>query len=239
MPNSKISQRQKGVGDLVLKDDISKAVEWEIDRYTDGSLGKGHIRGDVEHLATAAQDGWATLRLSPDEAAAVSIDTCTDGEASFTTMVPLVTPVVFEAASIVSYSLNSDDTLFSIEYRSPHADHLLVSLPTETMRNYLPLLQASYACSFVGRRNDFVFCHLSAMGNGDDRGSAFSVHQIRRWSTDGLLAAASPPSCCGIDRTSKGGGVPLKAVHGHSVRGHPAARQRGGIFHVAGHHRPA
>ena len=96
-----------------------------------------------EHLATAAQDGWAILHLSPDEAAAVSIDTYMDGEASFTTMAPVVTPVVFEAASIVSYSLNPDDTLFSIAYRSLHADQLLVSLPTEYMRNCLPLMQAA------------------------------------------------------------------------------------------------
>ena len=141
MKKLEVSNRQKGTGDLVLKSGTSQQVKWEIDLLSDGSLGDGSIRGDEKHLAAAAEHGCAKLRLEPNLIVAIAIDNRTDSEASFTTLLTSSVPSVFRAQTIVGSSTILDGSQFSIEFFGADGEHLLVTVPTIIMRDYLPVLE--------------------------------------------------------------------------------------------------
>jgi hypothetical protein len=84
MSNLEVLHRQKGIGYLVLKSGFCTRVEWEIDLLRDGGVGQGCVRGDKHHLAAAAEDKCANLRLTSDKTAAIAIDCYSDSEALFT-----------------------------------------------------------------------------------------------------------------------------------------------------------
>lgn len=134
-------QRQTGIGYLVLKSGTCEQVEWEIDLLSNGSVGDGRIRGDKKHLAAAAKDGCANLRLSPAKTAAIAIDRCKDGEASFEPLVISSAPPVFHAQTVVGSSAILDGSQFSIAFSSTEGEELLVIVPTIIMRDWLQVLQ--------------------------------------------------------------------------------------------------
>jgi hypothetical protein len=141
MKKSEVSNRQKGIGYLILKSGAERQVEWEIDLLCDGSLGDGAVLGDEHHLAAAAKDGFAKLRLTSSHTLAVAIDNHTDREASFTTLLTSSTPPVFLAQTIVASVAIRDGSRFSIEFVGLDSERLLVVVPTTIMRDYLPVLE--------------------------------------------------------------------------------------------------
>jgi hypothetical protein len=80
MTNEQEASHQEGTGYLVLKSGATSTVGWGIDILADGTIHSGIVRGDEEHLASAAQDGCATLQLSSLTAAAICIDSHADGK---------------------------------------------------------------------------------------------------------------------------------------------------------------
>jgi hypothetical protein len=139
MKKSEVSNRQSGIGYLVLKSGTKQQVEWEVDVHCDGSLAHGSIRGDENHLAAAAEDGCAILCLTSTHTVAIAIDNCADREALFTTLLSFSVPRVFHAQTIVG-SDTTADSRFSIEFASVDGERLLVIVPTIIMRDYLPVL---------------------------------------------------------------------------------------------------
>jgi hypothetical protein len=141
MEKSEVSNRQKGIGHLVLKSGTCQQVEWEIELPCDGSLGNGTVRGDENHLAAAAEDGCAKLRLGPGHIAAIAINSQTGAEASFSILLYSSMPYLFKAQTIVGASTILDGDQFSIEFCAADGEQLLVIVPTLIMRDYLPVLE--------------------------------------------------------------------------------------------------
>jgi len=133
--------RQKGVGYLVLRSGASQRVEWEIELFCGDSSGNGSLRGDENHLAAAAEDGYAKLRLAPDHTVAIAIDNQTGAEASFTILLHSSVPHLFEAQTIVGSSTILDGNQFSFQFRAADGEQLLVIVPTIIIRDYLPSLE--------------------------------------------------------------------------------------------------
>jgi hypothetical protein len=139
MDKAEIETRRNGTGYLVLKNGSGKQVQWEVDYLRDGSLGEGCIRGDEAHLAAAAKDGCATLRLASKITAAIAIENKDHGVASFSPL--LVSMNVFQAQTIdVSKSL-SDGNQFVIGFSDAKGKRFLVIVPTIVLRDYLPVLE--------------------------------------------------------------------------------------------------
>lgn len=141
MEKSEVSNRQKGIGHLVLKSGTCQQVEWEIELLCDGSFGDGSVRGDENHLAAAAEDGCATLRLAASHTAAIAINNQIGAEASFSILLHSSMPRLFRAQTIVGSGTILDGDQFSIEFCAADGEQLLVIVPTIIMRDYLPVLE--------------------------------------------------------------------------------------------------
>jgi hypothetical protein len=141
MEKIEVSKRQKGIGYLVLKSGSCQQVEWEIEVFCDGSLGNGSVLGDENHLAAAAKDGCAKLRLESSHTVAIAIDNQTGAEASFSILLHSSMPHIFQAQTIVGSSTILDGNQFSFEFRAADGEQLLVVVPTIIIRDYLPVLE--------------------------------------------------------------------------------------------------
>ena len=81
-----------GTGYLDLKNGHSEMVSWELDVSADGYLQNGRIRGREEHLAAAAADGYATLRLTATINAEIVVVSFEDGVLMFSVISATKTP---------------------------------------------------------------------------------------------------------------------------------------------------
>ena len=172
MAKAKVPTRRDGTGYLILKSGVSKQVTWEVDVLHDGSAGKGIVRGDNNHLAAAAKDGCANLLVSADTTAAVAIDGCEDGEASFSVLLASSAPHTFRANKIEARPI-VDGNRFLFEFSGADDERLFVIVPTIIMRDFLITLKNSFKphqrnalngasrfprfCNVGGRRHSVVF----------------------------------------------------------------------------------
>lgn len=140
MAKAKVPTRRDGTGYLILKSGVSKQVTWEVDVLHDGSAGKGIVRGDNNHLAAAAKDGCANLLVSADTTAAVAIDGCEDGEASFSVLLASSAPHTFRANKIEARPI-VDGNRFLFEFSGADDERLFVIVPTIIMRDFLITLE--------------------------------------------------------------------------------------------------
>jgi len=136
-----IIAKQKGSGDLVLKNGARQVVIWEIEILSDGSIRKGAIHGGGKHLATAAKDGCANLFLGLEMTAAIAIDGCNDDQASFTVLLISSEPRLFPAQTIGEAGPVLEKSLFSIGFSNAEEEHLTVTVPTIVLSDFLPILQ--------------------------------------------------------------------------------------------------
>jgi hypothetical protein len=141
MQQTEASNRLKGIGYLVLKSGASQQVEWEIELFCGDSSGNGSLRGDENHLAAAAEDGCAKLRLALDHTVAIAIDNQTGAEASFSILLHSSMPHLFAAQTILGSSTILDGNQFSFAFRDANGEELLVTVPTIIVRDYLPSLE--------------------------------------------------------------------------------------------------
>ena len=141
MNYSKESRPENGSGYLVLKSGTSEPVQWEIDSRSDGALDGGRVRGNANHLAQAAEDGCAILRLTMAVTMAIAVESHDDTEASFRPLLVQQEWSVFEAQGIVGSASDPDSDQFSIQFLNREGESLLVTIPKVIMRDYLPLLQ--------------------------------------------------------------------------------------------------
>ena len=159
---------------LVLKSGTCQQVEWEIELLCDGSLGNGTVRGDENHLAAAAEDGCAKLRLGPGHIAAIAINSQTGAEASFSILLYSSMPYLFKAQTIVGASTILDGDQFSIEFCAADGEQLLVIVPTLITRDYLPVLEKAVPPASAPAKTSFF-------------------RLVQRWST--AIPASSPLVC--------------------------------------------
>ena len=139
MDKAEVLTQRSGNGYLVLKSGSGKQVQWQVDYLRDGSLGDGYIRGDEAHLAAAAKDGCATIRLTSKITAAIAIENQEHGEASFSPL--LVSMNVFQAQTINGSKSTSAGHQFVIEFSDADGKRLMIIIPTIVMRDYLPILE--------------------------------------------------------------------------------------------------
>src|SRR5436190_92771 len=140
MEKLEASKRQKGIGHLVLKSGSCQQVEWDIELFCDG-WGNGFVRGDENHLATAAEDGCGILKLGPEHVVAIAIDNQTGAEASFSILLHSSMPHIFRAQTIVGASTILSGDEFSLVFRAADSEQLLVTVPTVIIRDFLPVLE--------------------------------------------------------------------------------------------------
>lgn len=140
MEKPEASKRHKGIGYLVLKSGSYQQVEWDIELFCNG-WGNGFVRGDENHLATAAEDGCGILRLAPEHSVAIAIDNQTGAEASFSILLHSSMPHIFRAQTIVGASTILNGDQFLLEFRTADSEQLLVTVPTVIIRDFLPVLK--------------------------------------------------------------------------------------------------
>ena len=139
MGTTEVLTRREGTGCLILKNGSGKRVRWQVDYLRNGSLGDGCIRGDEAHLAAAAKDGCATVRLTPNITAAIAIENQERDEASFSPL--LVSMNVFQAQTINGSKAISNGNQFMIEFSDADGKRFLMIVPTIILRDYLPVLE--------------------------------------------------------------------------------------------------
>jgi hypothetical protein len=156
MDKSRVLTRQNGIGYLILKSGIAKQVQWEVDYLRDGSLGDGCVGGDEAHLAAAAKDGCATVRLTSKITAAIAIENQERGEASFSPL--LVSMSVFQAQTINGSKLISNCNQFAIEFSDVDGKPFVIIVPTIVMRDYLPILEKAVRPGASASAKTGFFC---------------------------------------------------------------------------------
>jgi hypothetical protein len=133
-------EKQNGSGLLVLKDGTAQQVQWELD-HSARPPGRGRLHADEERLAAAARDGSAILWLAADIKAAIAIESCDGGVASFTVLLFSATSVRFDVHHVVTTALTADGTRTLLELSNAASESLIVSFPTDMLIDYLPTLE--------------------------------------------------------------------------------------------------
>lgn len=149
-----------GIGKLVLKNGCHKEVSWETEFYREGIVSAGIIRGDVEHLRTAANDRCAILKLDDDVIVAISIDLLNDGEASFEPLLISTAPPTFCAQTISASGGFFGGARYAIDFSDARGGSFRVILPAIIVWDFLPAALSQLSPVFLAEETTTSFCRI-------------------------------------------------------------------------------